>query len=128
MSNAAERPVSTIITYVVEYPGTNLVKIGQTKYYADRFAQLANGSPIYPVPVCAFRGPEHEHELHTRFAHLEHHNEFFYYTNELRDYLASDACAEHRMTHDEAWLFSPRVPRGTRAKKPDLESPLESDA
>ena len=60
MGDLPTETVSTIITYVVEYPGTNLVKIGQTKYYADRFAQLANGSPIYPVPICAFRGPEHE--------------------------------------------------------------------
>jgi hypothetical protein len=54
----------TIVTYVLEYPGTNLIKIGQAKYYADRFAQLVTGSPIYPVPVCVFRGAKHEHELH----------------------------------------------------------------
>jgi hypothetical protein len=124
----ADQAASTVITYVVEYPGTNLVKIGQTKYYADRFSQLANGSPIYPVPVCAFRGAEHEHRLHQRFAHLEHHNEFFYYTSELRTYLASDEAAQHhRMTHEEARAFSPRVPRRAKGPKPDLEPSLESN-
>jgi hypothetical protein len=110
----------TIVTYVLEYPGTNLVKIGQAKYYADRFAQLVTGSPIYPVPVCVFRGAKHEHELHARFAHLRHHNEFFYYTVELQAYLKSDECAGARMTHEEAWKMSPRVVRSRDRK--DLET------
>ena len=61
METSASVDTSTVVTYVLEYPGTNLVKIGQAKYYADRFAQLVTGSPIYPQPVCVFRGAKHEH-------------------------------------------------------------------
>jgi len=117
---------STVVTYVLEYPGTNLVKIGQAKYYADRFAQLVTGSPIYPVPVCVFRGAKHEHELHERFVHLKHHNEFFYYTTELQEYLKSEACAEARITHQEAWALSPRVVRTRDRKSPETGESLET--
>lgn len=119
--------VDTIVTYVLEYPGTNLVKIGQAKYYADRFAQLVTGSPIYPIPVCVFRGAKHEHDLHQRFAHLRHHNEFFYYTTELQEYLKSEACAEFRLTHEEAWALSPRVVRARDRKAIEMSPPLETD-
>jgi len=81
----ADHGTDTVVTYVLEYPGTHLVKIDQAKYYVDRFAQLVTGSPIKPRTVCVFRGAKHEHELHKRFAHLLHHGEFHHYTRELRE-------------------------------------------
>lgn len=127
MEKPTQDDVSTIVTYVLEYPGTNLVKIGQAKYYADRFAQLVTGSPIYPQPVCVFRGAKHEHDLHGRFAHLNHHNEFFYYTKELQEYLKSEECSKDRMTHEEAWKLSPRVVRKRDRKGLELGESLETD-
>lgn len=50
----------TVITYVLEYPGIHLIKIGQAKYYQDRISQLRNGVPIEPKPVCAFLGANNE--------------------------------------------------------------------
>jgi T5orf172 domain-containing protein len=109
-------PNDTVITYVLEYPGTHLIKIGQAKYYQDRIAQLRNGSPIVPKPLCAFMGAEMEHELHERFKHLWAHGEFFHYTKEIKDYLES---ASGRMTHEEAIKISPRVIR-KRERKDNL--------
>ena len=101
----------TIVTYVIEYPGTNLIKVGQAKYFVDRFAQLKTGSPVEPNVVCVFRGAKHERDFHTKFAHLRHHGEFYHYTAELRDYIHSIALDEFRMTRDEAMTLSPRVER-----------------
>ena len=100
-----------VITYVIEYPGTNLIKVGQAKYFVDRFAQLKTGSPVEPNVVCVFRGAKHERDFHTKFAHLRHHGEFYYYTAELRDHIRSSELDEHRMTRDEAMALSPRVER-----------------
>jgi|ERR1700693_1823164 len=70
----------TVLTYVLEYPGTNLVKIGQAKYFVDRFAQLKTGSPVDPQVLCVFRGADHERDFHKRFAHLRHHGEYYHFT------------------------------------------------
>ena len=101
----------TVVTYVIEYPGTNLIKVGQAKYFVDRFAQLKTGSPVEPNVVCVFRGAKHERDFHTKFAHLRHHGEFYHYTAELRDYIHSKVLDEFRMTRDEAMALSPRVER-----------------
>jgi hypothetical protein len=96
----------TLVTYVIEYPGTNLIKIGQAKYFVDRFAQLKTGSPVDPVVLCVFRGAKHEHEFHKRFSHLRHHGEFYYFTPEIRAYIFSDTLAPYRMTREEAEAHS----------------------
>jgi len=101
----------TLVTYVIEYPGTNLIKVGQAKYFVDRFAQLKTGSPVDPQVVCVFRGARHEHEFHTRFKHLRHHGEFYHYTQELKDYINSTELDAHRMTRAEAEALSPRIER-----------------
>lgn len=98
----------TTITYVLEYPGTHLIKIGQAKYYQDRISQLRNGSPIEPKPICAFLGAKHEHDMHKRFAHLRVRGEFFHYTQEVRDFLQA---APGKLSHEEAIKISPRVVR-----------------
>jgi hypothetical protein len=71
-----------VVTYVVEYPGTNLVEIGQATYFVNRFAQLKTASPVDPEVVCVFRGERREHEIHLKFEHLRHHGEFYHYTAE----------------------------------------------
>ena len=93
-----------IITYVVAYEGTGLVKIGQARYYGDRMMQLRNGSPIHPTPVCAFIGAHHEKELHALFAHLRKRLEYFEDSAEFRAHLAN---REGRITHQEALTLSP---------------------
>lgn len=104
-------PTDTLVTYIIEYPGTNLVKIGQAKYFVDRFAQLKTGSPVDPKVLCVFRGSKHERDFHKRFAHLRHHGEFYFYTPEVREYIFSEQLREYRMTHIEAVAMSPRVER-----------------
>ena len=131
-----------VVTYVVEYPGTNLIKVGQAKYFVDRFAQLKTGSPVDPVVVCVFRGARHEHEFHKRFSHLRHHGEFFHYTREVRDYLFAEALSEDRMTRQEAEVASPRIERTAERirrqqraavrhaeveKAQEMEQPLETN-
>ena len=99
----------TVVTYIIEYPGTNLIKVGQAKYFVDRFAQLKTGSPVDPQVVCVFRGAKHERDFHKRFEHLRHHGEFYHYTRELREYIQSKELDPHRMTRLEAEAMSPRV-------------------
>jgi hypothetical protein len=70
----------TIVTYVISYPGTNLAKIGQAKYFVDRFAQLKTGSPVDPEVLYLFRGSGHKRDFHKKFGHLRHHGEFYHYT------------------------------------------------
>jgi len=133
----------TLVTYVVEYPGTNLVKIGQAKYFVDRFAQLKTASPVDPHVVCVFRGATHEYEFHKRFLHLRHHGEFYHYTAEIRDHLFSDLLNRHRITREEAERLSPRIERKAERlrreqrrengdieaiKAAEMESPLETNA
>jgi hypothetical protein len=108
MSKTGESTDERTITYVVAYPGTGLVKIGQAKYYADRFEQLKNGSPIEPEPIYAFLGAHYEGELHRRFSHLRTRGEFFQDAAELRGYLDRSV---GRLTHEEALALSPRLPR-----------------
>ena len=102
-----------IITYVVAYEGTGLVKIGQARYYGDRMMQLRNGSPIHPTPVCAFLGAHHERELHTLFAHLRKRLEYSEDSAELRAHLA---IREGRITHEEALAVSPLISRIRKSK------------
>lgn len=102
---------ATLVTYVIEYPGTNLIKIGQAKYFVDRFAQLKTASPVDPIVICVFRGSRHERDFHKRFGHLRHHGEFYHNTQEVQDYLCSDAVANDRMTREEAEAISPRIER-----------------
>lgn len=92
-----------IITYVLSYPGLGLLKIGQAQYYADRLTHLRTGSPVEPVPVCAFVGAHHERELHERFGHLRDRREYFRDCDEIRKHLN-----EHRdrITHEEALRIS----------------------
>lgn len=101
----AERP---ILTYVVAYPEVGRVKIGQAQYYGDGMMQLRNGSPIEPVPVCAFVGAHHEKELHDLFKHLRVRLEYFEDTPELRAHLEQRA---GRITHAEALAMSPLLSR-----------------
>jgi hypothetical protein len=136
------RMAKNVVTYVVEYPGTNLVKIGQATYFVDRFAQLKTASPVDPEVVCVFRGERHEHDFHIKFEHLRHHGEFYHFTAELKAYIFSEALAEHRMTRAEAEALSPRIERSREklrreqrerqgslmdAKAAELEPPLETD-
>ncbi len=104
-------PDDTLVTYVIEYPGTNLIKIGQAKYFVDRFAQLKTGSPVDPVILCVFRGAKHERAFHKRFQHLRHHGEFYHFTAEIRDYLFSSEFSAERMTRGQAEALSPRIER-----------------
>lgn len=114
------------MTYVIEYPGTNLIKIGQAKYFVDRFAQLKTGSPVDPVVLCVFRGAKHERDFHKRFDHLRHHGEFYHYTPEIKAYLFSDELAEHRITREEAEKLSPRIERkAERARREKRLSELD---
>lgn len=101
-----------ILTYVVAYPEVGRVKIGQARFYGDRMMQLRNGSPVKPVPFCAFVGAHHEKELHERFKHLRIRLEYFWDTPELRQYLES---RKDILTHEQALELSPLLPRG---KKP----------
>jgi len=107
----ADLPASTLVTYVIEYPGTNLIKIGQAKYFVDRFAQLKTGSPVDPVVLCVFRGAKHEKDFHKRFAHLRHHGEFYHFTAEVRQHIFSDELSLERMSREEAEALSPRIER-----------------
>lgn len=132
----------TLVTYVIEYPGTNLVKIGQAKYFVDRFAQLKTGSPVDPIVLCVFRGAKHEHEFHKRFSHLRHHGEFYHLTPEVRAFVFSEELAPYRMTREEAEALSPRIERKAdrirrerkaseqpsfqEIKAEELETPLET--
>jgi hypothetical protein len=116
----------TLVTYVIEYPGTNLIKIGQAKYFVDRFAQLKTGSPVDPIVLCVFRGAKHERNFHKRFDHLRHHGEFYHFTPELKAYIFSDELAEHRMTREEAEKLSPRIERrAERARREKRLSELD---
>jgi|SRR5579862_9053934 len=130
----------TLVTYVIEYPGTNLIKIGQAKYFVDRFAQLKTGSPVDPVVLCVFRGSKHERDFHRRFNHLRHHGEFYHFTPEVRKYIFSDELSEHRMTREEAEAMSPRIERTAEKlrrekrqaslaeiKADEMEQPLETN-
>ena len=119
-SAASDLRNPTVITYVLEYPGTHLIKIGQAKYYQDRISQLRNGSPIESRPVCAFMGATTEHELHELSEHLWVRGEFFHFTREVREYLAT---APGKMTHAEAIKVSPRVARAP--DKQELAEELE---
>lgn len=129
----------TLVTYVIEYPGTNLIKIGQAKYFVDRFAQLKTGSPVDPVVLCVFRGAKHERDFHKRFNHLRHHGESYHFTPELKAYLFSDELSEHRLTREEAEALSPRIQRTAerlrregratkleQLKAEEMEAPLET--
>jgi hypothetical protein len=130
----------TLVTYVIEYPGTNLIKIGQAKYFVDRFAQLKTGSPVDPVVLCVFRGAKHERDFHKRFDHLRHHGEFYHFTPEIKAYVFSDELAEHRITREEAEKLSPRIERKAerarrekrlseldQIKAEEMEPPLETN-
>lgn len=101
----------TVVTYIIEYPGTNLIKVGQAKYFVDRFAQLKTASPVEPIVVCVFRGAKHERDFHKKFERLRHHGEFYHFTAELREYLDAPELKQFRMTRDEAMKLSPRVER-----------------
>lgn len=118
-----------VLTYVLEYPGTNLVKIGQAKYFVDRLAQLKTGSPVDPVVLCVFRGSKHERDFHKRFAHLRHHGEFYHFTREISDYLFSRQLASERIGRDEAAAISPRIERKAdkvrREKREALDAAIE---
>jgi hypothetical protein len=128
-----------IVTYVISYPGTNLVKIGQAKYFVDRFAQLKTGSPVDPEVLCVFRGSKRERDFQKKFGHLRHHGEFCPYTSELKAYIFSQALAEHRLTRAGAEVLSPRIERNAErlrrekrdaiaeAKAAGLEPSLETD-
>lgn len=97
VKSSADAPVGH--TYIIAYPEAGVVKIGQAVYYAERVEQVRNMSPVETEVVCAFVGLHHERDLHKRFAHLRRRGEFFEYTDELRDYLASRLDA---MAHEEA--------------------------
>lgn len=114
-----------MLTYVLEYPGTNLVKIGQAKYFVDRLAQLRTGSPVDPVVLCVFRGSKHERDFHKRFSHLRHHGEFYHFTREIKDYLFSEGLASERIGRLEAEALSPRIER--KAEKLRREKREASD-
>ncbi len=101
----------TVVTYFIEYPGTNLVKIGQAKYFVDRFAQLKTASPVDPKVLCVFRGSKHERDFHRRFDHLRHHGEFYHFTQELQEYIFSEKLSKDRMNREEAEAMSPRIER-----------------
>ena len=121
----------TFVTYIIEYPGTGVIKVGQAKYFVDRFKQLKTASPIEPIIVCVFRGAKHEHDFHTKFANLRQHGEFFRDTAELRDYIYSKALDEFRMTREEAMKLSPRVERkvekAAREKRESDFSAIKAD-
>lgn len=100
-----------ILTYVVAYPEVGRVKIGQANYYCDRMMHLRNGSPVQPVPLCAFVGAHHEKELHALFKHLRLHHEYFQDVPELRAHLEQ---RPGRLTHEEAMLLSPLMQRSKK--------------
>ena len=131
---------SVVLTYIIEYPGTNLIKVGQAKYFVDRFAQLKTGSPVDPQVVCVFQGAEHERKFHTKFKHLRHHGEFYYYTQEIRDYIQSSELVKFRLTRAQAEAISPRIERKAdklrrekregdqlAVKAQEMEIPLETN-
>lgn len=106
MARLSKKP--PIITYVLSYPGLGLLKIGQAQYYADRLTHLKTGSPVEPVPICAFVGAHHERELHQRFVHLRDRREYFADCEEIRKHLEERG---DRITHEEALLMSPFISR-----------------
>ena len=139
----AQAEERAVLTYVLEYPGTKPIKIGQAKYFVGRLAQLKTGSPVDPVVLCAFHGSRHEREFHNRFTHLRHHGEFYHFTNESREYIFSEELAKHRMSREEAEAISPRIERAAEKlrgqqrnasavkletiKAAEMEAPLETD-
>lgn len=113
--NPCVRHKPPILTYVVSYPGLGLVEIGQAQYYANRLGNLRTGSPVEPVPVCAFVGAHHERELHQLCAHLRHRLEYFKDAPELREHLER---RPGRITHEEAMRLSPPLARSS--KRPQI--------
>jgi hypothetical protein len=87
-------PAETLVTYFVEYLGTNLLKVGQTTYFKDRFAQLKTASPVEPNVLYVFKGEQQEKAFHKRFEHLRHHGEFYHLTAEVRAFLISAEMAD----------------------------------
>lgn len=74
--------------YFVEAVGTNKIKIGITTNMSSRFAALKSSSPCELNLVYAFPGySSKEKEIHKKFEHLCVKDEWFEYTDEIKQYI-----------------------------------------
>ena len=81
--------------YFIESETSGLVKIGKSVNPASRFSAIRTMSPDKLVLIGAIPESEHsESELHTKFAHLRKHGEWFEDCAELREFLETLQLAE----------------------------------
>lgn len=77
LADSSSRKLRTV--YIVECPKTGRVKIGVTKNTSRRLADLQSFSPTSLTLLASFSsiGKELERYLHSRYAHLRIHGEWF---------------------------------------------------
>lgn len=80
---------SSKLVYFIESEGLGLIKIGKTKNDPrQRLSNLNTGNPDKLNIIGVLAGDDDtEKELHERFKHIRHKNEWFHGTEELRDFI-----------------------------------------
>jgi len=73
--------------YFIHALGTNRLKIGWASDLPIRFHWLSCASPFPLLLICTIPGTRSdEADMHKRFSHLRVHNEWFIYSNELKEF------------------------------------------
>ena len=79
------------LVYFIEAIGVDRIKIGYSDNPDKRLKQLLTGSPLTLELRATMPGSlTTERELHQRFAHLRIENEWFQYTDEIRQYISAN--------------------------------------
>ena len=77
--------------YFIEAVGVDRIKIGYSDNPEQRIKQLLTGSAVSLEMRATMPGSQTtEKELHQRFAHLRIENEWFNFTDEIRQYMAAN--------------------------------------
>lgn len=90
----ARRAEAVWRVYFMHAPVVRLVKIGATSSLNSRLLALQNGSPV-PLTLlgCLDGGKEVEKSLHTQWAILRSHGEWFHETDDLMAFIRKAVCA-----------------------------------
>ncbi len=77
--------------YFIEAVGLSRVKIGYSDDPEKRIKQLSTGSPVSLKIYAKVPGNQAmEKEIHQRFSHLRVENEWFHFTNEIKEYIEAN--------------------------------------
>ncbi|ESQ10959.1 MAG: GIY-YIG nuclease family protein [Thiohalocapsa sp. PB-PSB1] len=78
--------------YFIEAIGLDRVKIGYSDNPEKRLKQLSTGSPVSLSIYARVPGNQvMEKEIYQRFLHLRVENEWFHFTNEIKEYIEANS-------------------------------------